>query len=158
MITANDCDAIVDKILQELDIPSDIYRTWTYKDMQAFSAQYLKDDEYIVAMVDIELATSDTSNMDSSDIEDARNYIIEEVWTRLDSIRENYYSYQNKLQTDAYSDIVNTLTNANLANVVDVSTEYDPADPDVGIYNEERRIVFTLSNGFTITFDVTFDD
>ena len=158
MIYSSDCYAIVEKILKDLNISWDAYTTWTYEDMKAFADQYLRDDDYIKALVDIELANYDTSDMHYTDIEDVHSIISDEVWDRLDSLRENYYALQEKIQDDAYTSIIQTLRNADLTNVVDVDVEVEPSDPSVGIFDEERTIVFTLSNGYTISFEVSFDD
>ena len=158
MLNNTDFYNIVESVFAELDIPEDIYKIWTYKDMESFSEQYTKDSEYIAALVDIELTKYDTSDMYPSDIEDIREDIIAEVDDKLQTIKDNYYRLQDSIRDDAYASIVKVLKSAYIKNVSDVDTEYEPADPDVGIFDEERRIVFTLSNGYTISFEVSFDD
>ena len=98
------------------------------------------------------------SDMHPSDIADLRMAAIDEICERLEALQDNYYAKQDGIRDDAYASIISALKNSNLNNVTDVDVEYEPSDPEVGIYNEERRIVFTLSNDMSITFDVTFED
>lgn len=154
MMSFTDSQAIAYKIFTDLNIPEDIYKTWTRGDQHKFFKQYLENDDYIGALVDIELANYDTSDMVPYDIEDIRMAAIDEVIDQLERIYDNYNLMQEQIRDTAYASILSALYNANLENVVDIDEEVDPADPDVGIFGEERRIVFTLSNDSTITFVV----
>lgn len=158
MIDFNEYQVIADKIFADLGISEDAYKTWSDKDEKTYFNQYLKDTDYIMALVDIELSNYDTSDMHPSDIADLRMAAIDEVCERLEALQDNYYAKQDEIRDDAYASIISALKNSNLDNVTDVDVEYEPSDPEVGIYNEERRIVFTLSNDMSITFEVTFED
>lgn len=151
---------IASKVFADLGIPEDIYLTWDKAGVREFEKKYLRDpdDSLIRSMVEKELATYDTSENHPAEIKEVREDAIEEVFYMLNDIAEDYYRYQQKMTYDTYSEILNTLKKISFSNVVNFDTEYEPADPDVGIFNEERRIVFTLSNGAYITFDVQIDE
>lgn len=148
---------IASKVFADLGIDDDIYLTWNKSDVQAFEKQYMQDD-FIRPLVETELATRDTSENSPAEIEDITEGAVDEVFYMLQNIVDKYYSYQNQITLTAYREIVQTLQNTAFSGVNDVDVEYDPADPDVGIFNEERRIVFTLSNGSYITFEVSIDE
>lgn len=148
---------IASKVFADLNIDEDIYLTWDKSDVQAFEKQYIQDD-FIRPLVEAELATRDTSENTPEEIEDISEGAVDEVFYMLQDIVDKYYQYQNQITLTAYREIVQTLQNTAFSNVTDVDIEYEPADPDVGIFNEERRIVFTLSNGSYITFEVSIDE
>jgi len=148
---------IASKVFADLDIDENIYLTWNKSDVQAFEKQYMQDD-FIRPLVEAELATRDTSDNTPEEIEDLTEGAVDEVFYMLQDIVDKYYSYQNQITLTAYREIVQALQNTAFSEVTDVDVEYDPADPDVGIFNEERRIVFTLSNGSYITFEVSIDE
>lgn len=157
MLSYGTASDIAAKVFADLNIPDDIYLTWNKKDVQAFEKEYIQD-EFIRPLVDVELANYDTSENSPVDIEDIVEDAIDEVFYMLQDIVDKYYQYQNQITLNAYRDIVQTLQNASLSGVKDIDTEYEPADPDVGIFNEERRIVFTLENGSYITFNVEIEE
>lgn len=148
---------IASKIFEDLNIDEDIYLTWTKSDVQAFEKQYIQDD-FIRPLVETELATRDTSENTPEEIEDITEGAVDEVFYMLQDIVERYYSNQHQITLNAYREIVQVLQNTAFSEVTDVDVEYEPADPDVGIFSEERRIVFTLSNGSYITFEVSIDE
>lgn len=158
MISFSEYRNIADKILSSLGISDDIYLSWDRNSMREFAKQYIYNTDYVDALVDIELANYDTSDMHPSAIADLRIAAIDEICERLGALQDNYYAKQDEIRDDAYASIISTLKNSNLDNVTDIDVEYEPSDPEVGIYNEERRIVFTLSNDMSITFEVTFED
>ena len=158
MLNYGDYHRIASDVFESLNIPEDIYKTFDADSANAFYNQYIKDDEYISALVDIELQKYDTYDNVPADLEDLRENAIEEITDRLDTIMQNYYHIQSEILENTYSQIVETLLNTHFENVTDADVEYEPADFDVGIFDEERRIVFTLSNGTTITFNVEFEE
>ena len=154
MIDFNEYQVIADKIFADLGISEDAYKTWSDKDEKTYFNQYLKDTDYIMALVDIELSNYDTSDMVPAEIEDLRYAIRDAVWDKLSDIHNNYDEMQEAILYNAYDSIRSVLYESHFENVVNVEEEYDPADPSVGIFNDERRIEFTLSNGAVITFVV----
>ena len=158
MINFSEYRNIADRVFNSLGISDDIYLSWDKDSMREFAKQYIYDTDYVDALVDIELANYDTSDMHPSDIADLRIAAIDEICERLEALQDNYYTKQDEIRDDAYASIITTLKDSNLDNITDIDVEYEPSDPEVGIYNEERRIVFTLSNGMMITFEVTFED
>ena len=157
MLNYTDYHKIADSVFESLNIPEDIYTTFTTSSANDFYNQYIRNDDYIEALVDIELQKYDTYDNVPDDLEDIRQNAIDEVNDRLSAIIDNYYHMQTKLLEDTYAQIVQNLMHTNFDNITDVDIEFEPADPEVGIFNEERRIVFTLSNGATITFNVEFE-
>lgn len=157
MLSYGTASDIAAKVFADLNISDDIYLTWDKKGVQAFEKEYIQD-EFIRPLVEAELANYDTSENSPVDIEDIVEDAIDEVFYMLQDIVDKYYQYQNQITLNAYRDIVQTLQNAALSGVKDIDIEYEPADPDVGIFNEERRIVFTLENGSYITFEVSIDE
>ena len=154
MIDFNEYPVIADKIFADLGISEDAYKTWSDEDEKTYFNQYLKDTDYIMALVDIELSNYDTSDMIPAEIEDLRYAIRDAVWDKLTDIYDNYTEMQEAILYNAYDSIRSVLYESHFENVVNVEEEYDPADPSVGIFNDERRIEFTLSNGAVITFVV----
>lgn len=157
MLSYGTASDIATKVFADLNISGDIYLTWDKKGVQAFEKEYIQD-EFIRPLVEAELTNYDTSENSPVDIEDIVEDAIDEVFYMLQDIVDKYYQYQNQITLNAYRDIVQTLQNAALSGVKDIDIEYEPADPDVGIFNEERRIVFTLENGSYITFEVSIDE
>jgi len=157
MLSYYTAEDIASKVLSDLNIDEDIYLTWDKAGVQDFTKTYVQDD-FVRPLVEAELKNYDTSENSSADIEDTVEGAIDEVLYALDNIVENYYRYQNQVTLNAYREIVKTLQNTAFPGVKDIDTEYEPADPDVGIFNEERRIVFTLENGSYITFNVEIEE
>jgi len=158
MLTYGYVDIIADAVYDSLGIDEDIYLTFDKESVKSFQEQYLKDTSYLNDLVDAEIAKYDTSENSPADITDLKESIVEEVERRIDENIEKYYQYEHQKVLSAYSDIVKVLRDTAFDNVIDVDVEYDPADPSVGIYDEERKITFTLANGATITMDVSIDE
>lgn len=158
MLTYGYIDIIADNVYEGLGIDEDIYLTFNKEAIKAFQDQYLKDTSYINDLVDAELAKYDTSENDPRDIQDIKESAVEEVQRLIDENVEKYYQNQHQITLSTYSEIVKALKNTAFANVVDVDVDYDPADPSVGIYHEERIITFELSNGAIISMEVTIDE
>ena len=147
---------IAEEVYRNLNIPEDMYLQLDADSVRNFTKQY--SHEYIGSLVDEELANYDTSDNVPSDIEDLRENAIEEVEFKLEEIVDAFYKNYNNTTLAAYSEIRSVLENAAFQNITDVDFDYDPADPDVGIYSDTRIITFTLTNGATISCEVTFDD
>lgn len=160
MLSYGTASEIASKVFADLDIPDDIYLTWDKAGVEEFQKKYLRDpkDSLIRSMVEKELANYDISENHPDDIEDIREGAIDEVFYMLDDYVERYYRYQNQITLNAYNEIVDVLRNTAFSNVVSVNVDYEPADPSVGIFNEERLIEFELSNGAYITFNVEIDE
>lgn len=157
MLHYYDYQDIADAVYDSLNIPEDMYLNFKNdKEANDFLKQYSID--YITELVDAELQKYDTSENVPSDIEDARIDAVDAVMSLIDNNVEDYYRYKSSIMSNAYADIVSLLKNSMIDNVVSVDNEYDPADPSVGIYGEERRIIIELSTGDLITFDVNFED
>jgi len=157
MLHYTDAYYIADAVFQRLGIPEDMSKQFT-TDEQArnFHKQYKED--YIRSLVEAEIANYDTSDNVETDIEDTIEDAVDEVFQRISFIEDEYYMNQQALFRNAYAEIIKVLQNTAFQNIVDVDSEYEPADPDVGIFNEERYINFKLSNGKYITFTVEFED
>lgn len=152
--TAGDIAA---KVFADLNLPDDIYLSWTREDVANFEKEYIQD-AFIQPKVEAELANYDTSNCTDSEIQDIVEDAVSDVEFSLATLVDNFWENQHQITLNSYHEIVQTLQNAALSGVVDIDTEYEPADPDVGIFTEERRIVFTLENGSYITFNVEIEE
>jgi hypothetical protein len=145
-------------IYESLQIPEDAYKSFDKSSAHEYEKQYLYDDEYIGAMVDLELAKIDTSGISPINLDHYKDEIADYVYEMLSTQAENFYSNQAAITQQAYADIVRLLKEANIENVIDVENEYEPADPEVGIFSDHHSITITLSNGEYINFDVEFGD
>ena len=158
MLTYGYIDFIAKDVYDSLDIPEDIYLTFNKESLKSFIDQYLSDKSYIVSLVDQEIAKYDTTENSPEEIEDIKESAVDAVEQMINQNVEKYYQQQSSIVADTYSDIVKVLKDTAFSNVLDVDTEYQPADPDVGIYSEERSIIFTLTNGAVISMNVTIDE
>ena len=149
---------IANKIYESLELPEDLAKTFDKNSAHEYEKQYLYDNEYVGALVDIELSNIDTSGIHPVNLESYRDEIIDLVYEMLSEPAETFYSNQMMITQQAYADIVDLLKHSNIANVVEVEDDYEPADSSVGIYHETRSITVTLSNGECIMFDVEFGD
>jgi hypothetical protein len=147
---------IANEVYRNLNIPEDMHLQLDQNSAREFTKQYSHD--YIGSLVDAEMANYDWSDNVPSDVEDIRENAIEEVEFKLEEIVDAYYHNYNDTTLAAYSEIRSVLENASFTNITGVDFDYDPADPDVGIYGDVRTITFTLTNGAIISCDVTFDD
>lgn len=150
---------IADAVLSKIGLPD--VSEMTEELAQEFNAKYLKDDSTIDSLVRDEVAKYDTSDNVPSDIEDIINNAADEVFYTIDDtinafesgIDEEIYSQT----VSVYNSIVDAIKNADIPGIADVDTEYQPADPSVGIFTEERGISIRLDNGNYISFIVEFD-
>ena len=156
MLNYNFTWVIAENVFDSLGLPEDMYLQLDENSIKEFSKQY--SEEYIRSLVDAELTKYDTSDNDPSDIEDLRETAIEDVMDKIEAIKDDYYRSQIALMEDAYAEIVNALENTAFQDIVSIDTEFEPADPDVGIFDDERYINFKLSNGKYITLKVEFED
>lgn len=147
---------IAENVFESLGIPEDMYLQLDENSVKEFSKQY--SEEYIRSLVDAEMAKYDTSDNVPSDIENLKEDAVNAVEQALGDIENQYYMHQEAIVENAYAEIINVLQNTAFQNIVDVDVEFEPADPDVGIFNEERYINFKTSNGRYITFTVEFED
>ncbi len=158
MLTYGYIDFIAKDVYDSLDIPEDIYLTFNKESLKSFIDQYLSDKSYIVSLVDQEIAKYDTTENTPEEIEDIRESAVDAVEQMINQNVEKYYQQQHNIVSTTYHEIVKVLKGTAFSNVLDVDTEYQPADPDVGIYSEERSIIFTLTNGAVISMNVTIDE
>lgn len=148
---------IAEAVYESLGIPEDQYLQFKNDDeAREFTKSYSEDE--IANLVNAELSNYDTSENHPDDIEDIKENAIEEVMRMIDENAEKYYEYKRGIMTNAYAKIVELLQDSFIEGVEEVDSEYDPADPDVGIYSEERRIQIRLTTGEYITFNVEFED
>lgn len=148
---------IAETVYNSLQIPEDKYLQFKNdKEANDFVKSYSED--YIADLVNAELSNYDTSENHPAEVEDIRENAIDEVMQKIDQVAEDYYYYKHNIATTAYSQIVELLQNSIIDGVEDIDIEYDPADPDVGIYSEERRIQIKLTTGEYITFNVEFEE
>lgn len=149
-----------------LNVANDIYRSLNIPDTSTMSRRSIKNiernllrnPEILKDLVDEELTNYDFSENTEGEITEFRKAVIEELQYMIGEATENYYRHNQRIIEDTYSAIVDVLKNADIPNVVDVDNDYEPSDPSVGIYDDERTISLTLSNGVIITFNVEFDD
>ena len=144
-------------VYNSLGIPEDQYLQFkSDKEAREFSNSY--SEEEIANLVNAEMANYDTSDNYHPDIEDMKKNAVEEVMRMIYENEEQYYDYKRGVIEHTYAGIVELLSNSNIPEIDSVDTEYEPADPSVGIYGEERAISIKLTTGQYIYFDVEFDD
>ena len=149
-----------------LNVANDIYKSLSLPDTSTLSRRaikrleknFLRDQNVIKDLVDDELTNYDFSENTEGEYEEFRKAVIDELQYMIGESTENYYRYNERITYEAYEAIVDVLKNADIPNVADVDTDYEPSDPSVGIYDEERSISITLTNGAIITFNVEIDD
>jgi hypothetical protein len=151
---------IADDVLAKIGLPDT--SEMTDELAQEFNDKYLKDDSIIDSLVRDEVAKYDTSDNVPSDVEDIINNASDEVFFKIDDTITEFEQMSSdevysKLVT-AYEGIVNAIKNADIPGVAKIDTEFQPADPDVGIFDEERGISITLDNGSNISLIVEFYD
>lgn len=160
MLNYNSYYRIADAVLSKIGLPDT--SEMTDELAQEFNDKYLKDDSVITNLVKEELANYDTSDNVPSDVEDIINNASDEVFYKIDdTITAFEFHKEDEIYgklVDAYEGIVKAIKNADIPGVVNVDTEYQPADPDVGIFDEERGISITLDNGSNISLIVEFYD
>ena len=136
-----------------LGLSDDYYKTFTTSDdVKEFTKKYLNDENYLRGLVIDELANYDTSENNPAEIDDITENAISELFYRIDDITEKYYRTQHQVTLNVYNEIISAIDN--IVGVESVDSDYEPADPDVGIYSESRRIEVTLTNGSTISMEV----
>lgn len=160
MLNYNSYYKIADDVLAKIGLPDT--SEMTDELAQEFNDKYLKDDSIIDSLVRDEVAKYDTSDNVPSDVEDIINNASDEVFFKIDDTITEFEQMSSdevysKLVT-AYEGIVNAIKNADIPGVAKIDTEFQPADPDVGIFNEEREISITLDNGSNISVIVEFYD
>jgi hypothetical protein len=157
MLSYGTSSEIAAKVFADLNIDDNIYLSWgSDNEVNAFENEYLNED-FIRPLVEAELQNYDTSENTSAEIKNTVDDAVEQVAYSISMLVEHYWDYQNQIILGAYNEIVEVIRNAPIANVNDIDVIYEPADPSVGIYEEERAIVAQLSNGATITFKVEFE-
>lgn len=140
-----------------LGLSDDHYKTFTTNaDVKEFTKKYLNDENYIRGLVIDELANYDTSENNPAEIEDITENAISELFYRIDDITEKYYRIQHQATLNVYREIVSAIDN--IVGVESVDSDYELADPDVGIYNESRSIEVRLTNGSTIYMEVEISE
>lgn len=152
MLSYGDSHNIALAVFSNLGIPEDAYKTWSKEEIDLLNKKYLNNEDYIRGLILDELSNYDTSENVQSDINEIVEDAISDVFFMIDDIVENWYRYQNSITLNVYNEIIQAMNN--IVGVEDVDVAYDPADPDVGIYNEERSIEVKLTNGASIYFTV----
>ena len=147
---------IAESVIAQLNLPS--ASDLTKETAEELDKKYLRNDTVIDELIDAELAKYDTSENNPSDVADIKSNASDEVFFTIDDIINNFYEMQSAITDNVYAEIVKLLKEANIANVESVEAEYEPADFDVGIYDEERYIDIKLTNGAIISFTVDFDE
>lgn len=136
-----------------LGLSDDMYKEFKSKvEVDALNKRYLDNDDYLRGLVIDELNNYDTSENHPADIEDITENAISELFYRIDAITENYYRMQHQITLNVYSEIIAAMDN--IVGVASVDSEYEPSDPDLGIYEESRTVTVTLDNGAEIYFNV----
>lgn len=156
MLTYGDAHDIALSVFSNLGIPEDVYKTWSKEEIDSLSKKYLNNEDYIRGLVLDELSNYDTSENVQSDINEIIEDAISDVFFMVDDIVENWYRHQNDITLNIYREIIQAI--GNIVGVDDVESSYDPADPEVGIYNEERSIEVKLTNGASIYFTVEMNE
>ena len=150
---------IADNVYDKLGIPEDAYLTFDKNSVEEYKKKYLNGDyNYIHDLVDNELAQYDTSDNHPDDIEDIRETAIDEVIQMIENNVVKYEQYQHEVTINTYLDIINLIKNSDIESIKSIETEYQPSDPEVGIYGEERAVVIELTNGSYISFNVEIED
>lgn len=136
-----------------LGLSDDYYKTFTNSaEVKEFTKKYLDNMDYLRGLVIDELQNYDTSENHPADIEDITENAISELFYKIDDMTEMYYRTQRQITLNVYSEIIAAMDN--IVGVASVDSEYEPSDPDVGIYEESRTITVTLDNGAEIYFNV----
>lgn len=156
MVTYGDSNNIALAVFSDLGIPEDAYKTWSKEEIDSLTKKYLNNEDYIRGLILDELANYDTSDNVQSDIDDLVENAISDVFFMIDDIVEKFYRYQNDFTLNVYNEIITAM--GNIVGVEDVDVTYDAADPDVGIYNDERSIEVKLTNGASIYFTVDMNE
>ena len=144
-------------VYNSLGIPEDQYLQFkSDEDARNFARAYSKED--ITKLVEAEFANYDTSDNHPADIKDMKKNAVDEVMGLIYENEEQYYDYKRGIIESTYADIVELLSNSNIPEIAEVNSEYEPADPSVGIYGEERYVSIKLTTGQHIYFNVEFDD
>ena len=155
MLGYGDSHNIALTVFSNLGIPEDT-KNWSKEEIDLLSKKYLNNEDYIRGLVLDELSNYDTSDNVQSDIDETVEEAISDVFFMVDDIVEDWYHYQNSITLNVYNEIIQAMNN--IVGVEDVDVAYDPADPDVGIYNEERSIEVKLTNGASIYFTVEMNE
>ena len=95
-----------------------------------------------------ELSNYDTANNHPSEVEDTIEDAVSEIFFTIDDLINSFYQQQHNETLQIYNDIVSSMED--IAGVDSVEAEYEPDDPDVGIYEESRSIEIRLTNGSII--------
>ena len=144
-------------VYNSLGIPEDQYLQFKNdEDVRNFIDSYSKDT--ITNLVEAEFANYDTSENHPADIKDMKANAVDEVMGLIYENEEQYYDYKRGIIENTYADIIELLSNSSIPGIAEVNSEYEPADPSVGIYSEERSISIELTTGQYIYFNVEFDD
>ena len=144
-------------VYESLGIPEDQYLQFKNDDdVRSFTDSYSREE--ITDLVEAELANYDTSENHPAEISDIRASAIDEVMYMIGENEEKYYYHKRDIMSNTYADIITLLSNSSIPGIAEVSSDYEPADPSVGIYGEERSISIKLTTGDYIYFNVEFDD
>lgn len=155
MITYAQVPRIVDRIMDSLGLPDDLYLTWDREAANQFRSEYLTDTEYLWDNVAQALADYDVSDMSDEELEDIRMDIYEDACSRLDDLLNNFEKHQSENTFTVLQDIFWAIRG--ISGVVDVDTEYEPADYEYGI-RESRTAKIKLDNGAEINLEITVDE
>ena len=154
MLQYGDYHDIAYDVLEKLNLPD--YKDLTPERINELN-ELLKNDTLIDQMVEEAMVNYDTSDNIPSDVEDIKSNASDEVFFTINDLIDSYSRAQEQKVFNAYEAIVEAIKNANIPDVVDVEAIYEPDDPDVGIFNEERAINIVLSTGDYIVFNVEID-
>lgn len=154
MLSYNTSHDIAKTVLQKLNLPEVILDKET---ANSLNDQYLKDDEaYIRSLVMDELSNYDTADNHPSEVEDTIEDAISEIFFTIDDLINSFYQRQHDETLQIYDDIVSSMED--IEGVASVEAEYEPDDPDVGIYEESRTVEIKLTNGSTIYLTVEISE
>lgn len=154
MLQYGDYHDIAYDVLEKLNLPD--YKDLTPERINELN-ELLKNDALIDQLIEEAMVNYDTSDNIPSDVEDIKNNTADEVFFTINDLIDSYSRAQEQKVFNAYEAIVEAIKNANIPDVVEVEAIYEPDDPSVGIFNEERAINIVLSTGDYIIFDVEFD-
>ena len=153
MLSYNASHDIANAVLPKLDLPEVVS---SKAEADSLNDRYLKDEDYIRNLVMEELSNYDTSDNHPSEIDDTIEDAISEIFFEIDDLVNDYYQRNHDETLQIYSEIVSSLEN--VSGVDSVEASYDPADPDVGIYEEVRTIEIKLTTGSTIYMTVEISE
>lgn len=156
MIDFSEYYEVATNIYNTLDIPESSYMS--RRGVKNLEKSFLRDPKVISELVDQELANYDFSENTEGEYAEFRKAVIDELQYMIGETTEKYYAHNQQITEHVYSDIIHVLETAPIDNVIGVDAEYEPADPSVGIYSEERVISISLSNGVIINLNVEIDD